>query len=713
MRLSLILCSLISCALAACSSVTAADAQDSALSGVAPAASQPTPPPIAPAEGTQTVRSPDGALQLTLQDSAGDPEWSASFDGEAILRPAKLGLRFLEAGNFGKGFIITGAETHTIDTPWEQPWGEQREMREHYNELLVRYSDPENAARYFDVRVRVFDDGLGFRYEVPKLTDDGEVSLIDELTEFSVDEHDTAWWIEAGNYNRYEYIYHTTEAAAIDRAHTPMTLRTAKGTHITFHEAELVDYAAMWLDQQRPGVFKASLVPWSDGIRVKKTGAFVTPWRTVQVSHDAKGLLNSHLILNLNEPNKLGDVSWVKPGRYVGIWWCMHIKKCTWSSGPEHGATTERTKAYIDFAAKYGFDGVLVEGWNEGWDGDWFHNGALFSFTKPYPDYDIDELSRYAAEKGVRLIGHNETSGNVTNYENQMEDAFALYEKLGITQVKTGYVADGGGIQRQDENGIWRYEWHDSQFMARHYLRVVEEAAKHHISIDTHEPIKDTGLRRTYPNWITREGARGQEYNAWGYPHLNPPEHETILPWTRMMSGPMDFTPGIFDLTFDGPDADNRVQTTLAKQLALYVVLYSPIQMAADLPENYEARPAAFEFITHVPTDWEQSLAIAGEVGEYVAYARQERGGRDWFIGAVTDENGRSLSLDTDYLDDGTTYQARVWADGPNADWKTAPYDMSIYTQTVRKGDKIDLHLAPGGGAAVWLTPVAGMTAGQ
>ncbi|MCA8901280.1 MAG: glycoside hydrolase family 97 protein [Hyphomonas sp.] len=670
----------------------------------APEALAPTLPAIAQAEGAQSVASPDGRLQVTLSDEGGTPRWSATFAGEEILRPGRLGFRFLEAGNLEAGLVITGAETRSVDTEWEQPWGEQRLMREHYNELLVRLSDPVDSARYFDVRVRVFDDGLGFRYEVPQLTADGAISIIDELTEFAIDDHDTAWWIEAGNYNRYEYIYHTTDAAAVDRAHTPMTVRTNKGTHITFHEAALVDYAGMWLDQQRPGVFKASLVPWSDGVRVKKDGAFITPWRTVQVSADAKGLLNSDLILNLNEPNKLGDVSWVEPGRYVGIWWCMHIAKCTWGSGDSHGATTERTKEYIDFAAKYGFDGVLVEGWNIGWDGDWFNNGALFSFTKPYPDFDIEEITRYGAEKGVRLIGHNETSGNVTNYEAQLEDAFALYEKLGIRQVKTGYVADGGGIQRQDEDGVWRYEWHDGQFMARHHLHVVEEAAKYHVSINAHEPIKDTGLRRTYPNWISREGARGQEYNAWGYPHLNPPEHETILPWTRMMSGPMDFTPGIFDLT-GRPDGPNRVQTTLAKQLALYVVLYSPIQMAADLPENYEARPEALEFITRVPTDWEQSLAIAGQVGEYVAYARQEREGRDWFVGAVTDENGRTVTLDTSWLEPDTAYTAKVWADGPAADWETAPYDLSIYTQPIRQGDPFTLTLAPGGGAAVWLTP--------
>lgn len=674
-----------------------------------PAASQPLVPDPASLElaplPAQSVSSPDQQITVLLDAENGVPTWSVARGEETIIYPSPLGFRFLETESLDRGMIITAATRGSADKTWEQPWGEQRVMHERYEELLVRFSESGDPDRFFDVRVRVFDDGVGFRYEVPKLTADGPISIIDELTEFRVDDSATAWWIESGNYNRYEYLYRTTPVSAIDRAHTPMTIRTEEGTHVTFHEAALVDYAGMWLDRQRPGTLKASLVPWSDGVRVKKEGAFITPWRTVQISPDAKGLLNSDLILNLNEPNKLGDVSWVEPGRYIGIWWCMHINACTWGSGPLHGATTERTRQYIDFAAEHGFSGVLVEGWNIGWDGDWFNNGELFSFTEPYPDFNIEELARYGAEKGVRLIGHHETSGNVTNYENQLDDALDLYERLGITQVKTGYVADGGNIRRKDENGIWRNEWHDGQFMAHHHLKVVQEAAERHISVNPHEPIKDTGLRRTYPNWISREGARGQEFNAWGYPQLNPPEHETILPWTRMMAGPMDFTPGIFDLTFQGPDGDNRVQTTLAKQLALYVVLYSPIQMAADLPENYLERPDAFEFIKHVPTDWEQSIAIAGEVGEYVAYARQERGSEDWYIGAVTDEQGRILSLPTDYLEPGRTYSARIWADGPEADWKSAPYDMSIHTRTVRHGDTLTLPLAPGGGVAIWLTP--------
>jgi alpha-glucosidase len=343
---------------------------------------------------------------------------------------------------------------------------------------------------------------------------------------------------------------------------------------------------------------------------------------------------------------------------------------------------------------------VLVEGWNLGWDGDWFHNGDLFSFTEAYPDFDIEAVSRHGLERGVRLIGHHETSGNVSNYAAQMGAAYDLYQRLGVRQVKTGYVADGGDIKRVDEDGVARYEWHDGQFMVGEYLRSVTEAAKRKISINTHEPVKDTGLRRTYPNWISREGARGQEFNAWGDPG-NPPEHAAILPYTRMLAGPMDFTPGIFDLTFEGPDGEHRVNSTLAKQLALYVTLYSPIQMAADLPENYEARPDAFQFIVDVPTDWEQSIALAGEVGDYVAFARQERGGEDWYLGAVTDENARTLELPLDFLAPGRRYDARVYRDGEGADWRSKPHAIVIETVEVTAADTLELWLAPGGGAAV------------
>ncbi|MEX2124061.1 MAG: glycoside hydrolase family 97 protein [Woeseia sp.] len=647
------------------------------------------------------LRSPDGEIVFSIDvDGKGSPRYSVSYRDEMVIEDSRLGMRFQAQHGFDAGFHVATTREDSSDGTWEQPWGERKTVVDRHNELLVEFESIERPVRRFSIRIRAFDDGVGFRYEVPQQSNYSKVNIVDELTEFHLPGDATAWWIPGRRYNRYEYLYNTTDLEEIGMAHTPMTVRLPSGTHLSIHEAALVDYAAFVLDQRRPNVFQANLTPWSDGIRVRTETPFKSPWRTVQISPDAVGLLNSSLILNLNEPNALGDVSWVEPGKYVGIWWGMHIGTRTWGSGPKHGATTEETRRYMDFAAKYGFDGVLVEGWNIGWDGDWFSNGDVFSFTEAYPDFDIEEITDYAAEKGVRLIGHHETSGGVTNYERQMSDAYDLYESLGVRKVKTGYVADAGGIKRVDRNGIAHYEWHDGQFTVNHHLRAVKEAAKHRISLNPHEPIKDTGLRRTYPNWLSREGARGQEYNAWGEPP-NPPEHAAILPYTRMLSGPMDFTPGIFDLTFKGADSPFRVQTTLAKQLALYVVIYSPIQMAADLPENYEERPDAFQFIVDVPTDWEESIAVAGEVGDFVAIARKERDGVDWYLGALTDEEQRELSIPLSFLDSGATYTAEIYRDGDDAHWRSDPYDLIIERREFSSGDVLSLNLAAGGGAAI------------
>jgi alpha-glucosidase len=438
-------------------------------------------------------------------------------------------------------------------------------------------------------------------------------------------------------------------------------------------------------------------------VPVRVGGEFVTPWRTIQIADSAVGLINSDIILNLNEPNVLGDVSWVEPGKYVGIWWGMHINTMTWESGELHGATTENAREYIDFAAENGFDGVLIEGWNLGWDGNWFVNNEVFDFTTPYPDFDLEGVAAYARERGVRLVGHHETSAGVSNYEDQMEDAFDLYERLGVRQVKTGYVDDAGGMTRRDADGHIRYEWHDGQFAVNHHLRVLQAAAERRISINAHEPVKDTGLRRTYPNAITREGARGQEYNAWGVPP-NPPEHVAILPYTRMLSGPFDYTPGIFDMTSYADRMEGaRVSHTLAKELALYVVIYSPVQMVADLPENYERFDDAFDFIRAVPADWEESIALDGEIGEHIVFARQERGSDDWYLGALTDEDPRELSVALDFLEEGRTYTATIWRDAQDAHWDTNPYAYEIEERQVTAADTLDLSLAPGGGAAVRL----------
>jgi len=405
----------------------------------------------------------------------------------------------------------------------------------------------------------------------------------------------------------------------------------------------------------------------------------------------------SDLILNLNEPNKLGDVSWVRPFKYVGIWWAMHLGTRTWASGPKHGATTAETKRYIDFAAANGFRGVLVEGWNKGWDGDWFARGDEFSFTEPYPDFDIVALAAYAKKKGVHLIGHHETAGNIANYEKQLGPALDLYQKLGIDAVKTGYVADAGGIQALEADGRIHFEWHDGQAMSNHHLLVVTEAAKRHISVDAHEPIKDTGLRRTYPNWVSREAARGMEYNAWGDP-VNPPEHECNLVFTRLLGGPMDFTPGVLTLRGSG---GRRIQSTIAKQLALYVVIYSPIQMAADLPENYARFAKPFQFIRDVPVDWADTRVLNGEVGDYVTFARKDRNSEDWYLGAITDEQPRTLTVPLAFLDAGRKYTATIYRDGADAGFEGNPASIEIESRAVTRQDTLMVKLAPGGGQAI------------
>lgn len=654
----------------------------------------PVPTPIARAG----IASPDGRIRFELTSASGQPAYAVTLDGAEIIAPSRLGLRFAEGADLDEGLVITAMSEASADETWEQPWGERRLVRDRHNELLISLRDSGGAARGYDLRVRVFDSGVGFRYEVP---DTGPRAVVDEITRFNVDGDATAWWTPAGEFNRLEYTYRTTPVSEIPRANTPLTLRLEDGTHLAIHEAALVNYAGMWIDQRRAGELEADLAPRHDGVKARVDGAFVTPWRVIQIADDAPGLANgTDIYLNLNEPNKLGDVSYFTPGKYVGIWWGMHIGAFTWGSGPTHGATTENTKEYIDFAAENGFSGVLVEGWNVGWDGDWFNNGDLFRFAEPYPDFDIEELGRYAAERGVELIGHHETSGNITNYENQMEAAYDLYEANGIHTVKTGYVADGSDLKLVDEGGFARYTWHDSQERVEHDIRVLEAAHAHRIAINAHEPARDTGLRRTYPNAISREGERGMEFNAWGTPP-NTVEHQAVLPFTRMLAGPFDFTPGIFDLMPNGEEDENRVPSTLAKQLALYVTIYSPIQMAADLPENYAAHPGAFQFIRDVPTDWEESITLAGEVGDFVVTARQERGGQDWYLGAVTDEHERKVDLPLDFLTPGLTYRAEMYLDGPGADWDTNPYAIRIESREVTSGDSLGFWMAAGGGVAI------------
>ena len=659
-----------------------------------PAAAQETRP-------QQTAASPNGSIVLTVStDNDQRPTWSLTRKGKLLIAPSKLGFLLTDGIALQRGFAIESAERASADTRWEQPWGERRFVRDRHNELLVRFRQNESwGGHAMNVRFRLFDDGIGFRYELPEQAGLPTAKIADEITEFDIVPKGTAWWITGGEWNRYEQIYQQTPIDAVATAHTPITMRLDDGTHLSFHEAALVDYAGMWFKRVEGQKFRATLSPSSQGPRVVRDLPFATPWRTIRIAGDAAGLVESDLELNLNEPNKLGDVSWFKPMKYIGIWWGMIRGDWSWAEGPKHGATTERTKQYIDFAAKHGFGGVLVEGWNKGWNGNWFGHGDEFSFTQPTPDFDLKAVTDYGRKKGVQLIGHHETGGNIAVYEAQLDDAMKLYGRLGVGTVKTGYVADAGGIIAPGGTpGATAMEWHDGQRQVRHHLKVVETAAKYHVAVNPHEPVKDTGLRRTWPNWVAREGARGMEYNAWGA-FANGPDHVPTLVYTRMLSGPMDYTPGV--LSLEGANGA-PLASTLAKQLGLYLALYTPIQMAADFIENLEAHPRELEFIKMVPADWSESRLIAGEVGDYAIFARKDRNSADWYVGGVNDATARTLTLSFDFLDPGKTYTATIWKDGEGATYLTdARHRIAYDTIKVKKGDTYKLWLAPGGGAAM------------
>lgn len=655
------------------------------------------------AETVATVTSPNKRLAVALElDNDGRPSYAVSRAGKSVIGSSRLGFILADAPKLDRNFKLASQSSRSFDESWDQPWGEWKTIRNHFNELRARFTEKGEAGRSLDVLFRVYDDGIGFRYEFPDQPNLKRVNIVEELTQFAVAEAATAWWIPAIEWNREEYLYNKSSIDAVGLAQTPMTIKTASGLHVAFHEAALVDYSAMNLQKVEGGLLKAVLTPSASGPKVSRMAPFPTPWRTMQISDDSAGLYMSNLILNLNEPNKIGDVAWVKPRKYVGIWWGMHLETQSWATGPKHGATTKNALELIDFAAKHGFPGMLVEGWNVGWDGDWFGNGEAFSFTQPTPDFDIQKVAAYGKAKGVKIIGHHETSANAAHYEDQMADGFALYERLGVDTVKTGYVSDAGGMKVKLPDGRISYEWHEGQASARHHLKVVTEAAKYRIAINAHEPIKDTGLRRTYPNWISREGARGMEYNCWAQPK-NSPAHEANLVFTRMLAGPMDFTPGILSLKGRG---DSDILSTIAKQLALYVVIYSPIQMVADLPENYVKYPEAFQFIKDVPTDWADTRVLAGEIGDYVAFARKNRAGNDWYVGAIGDEEARTMTVKLDFLDPGKPYTAEIYRDGDDADYRTEKrHAIVIDTKKVRMGDSLTLVLAPGGGQAIRLVP--------
>ncbi|TFW19356.1 glycoside hydrolase family 97 protein [Massilia arenosa] len=651
------------------------------------------------------VSSPGHVLDVTVQLTGdGRLAYEVQRKGKPLIAPSRLGFILTNAPALDGGFSLAGQSVSEHDDTWEQPWGERRYVRNHYKELRVDVAQRSVNGRKLAVVFRVFDDGIGFRYEFPNQPQLGDVKIADELTEFVVAPPATAWWQPAGELLALEYPITKTPLREVGMANTPMTIRTEDGTHVAFHEAALVDYASMWLRKVEGQKLRAHLAPSSTGPAVERHGAFTTPWRTLQIADNAADLYMSDLILNLNEPNKLGNVSWVKPTKFVGVWWEMHLDQTTWASGKRHGATTANTKRYIDFAAKNGFGGVLVEGWNKGWDGNWVGYQSNFSYTQAYPDFDLKAVTAYAKSKGVRLIGHHETGGNIANYEKQMDAGYKLYASLGVDSIKSGYVTDAGTALFPEKNGKTHFGFTDSQEGSRHYLKAVTEAARYRIAIDTHEPIKDTGLRRTYPNWLSREGARGMEFNAWGNP-INGVDHEVNLVFTRMLSGPMDYTPGILSLA---GQKGKPLNSTQAKQLASFVVIYSPVVMAADLIENYEKYPGPFKFIKDVPADWADTRVLHGQMGEYATIARKDRRSDDWYVGSVTDGNARTLALPLSFLDAGRSYVAEIYRDGDTADYRNEHrFDIVIEKKTVTAADTLALKLAPGGGQAIRFSPAS------
>jgi alpha-glucosidase len=662
-------------------------------------------PKAAGAQVGLRVASPDGKNVVTVMVRDGALQYTVDRAGRPFILPSRLGFEFRGAPPLGDSVRIVDSARTTADETWTQPWGEVARVRDHHNELRVTAEEMTSRRRRFTMAFRVFDDGVAFRYELPEQPNLGDFAISDERTEFALADNARAWSIPSNRprLDRSEMLFTAGPVSTLDSIQTPVTLELQDGhTVAVIHEADLVDYPRMFLAGRgmEDLTLRAALAPMADGVKARGRTPFRTPWRTIQIADKLTDLVPSLLGLKLNPPSAIANTSWIKPMKYVGIWWGMHLNVWTWSSGPKHGATTENTKRYIDFAAKNGFGGVLVEGWNVGWDGDWVANRNAFSFTKPYADYDLPGVAAYAKQKGVQLIVHNETSGGLANYERQLDSAYTLYQSLGVRAIKTGYVADTMGGNHS----------HYSQVAVRHHRKVIETAAKYGIMVDVHEPIHDTGERRTYPNMMSREGARGQEYNAWSGDGGNPPEHESVLFFTRLTDGPMDFTPGIFDLQMKRVTGtpksfrEPHVRTTLAKQLALYVVLYSPVQMAADLIENYEGQPA-FKFIRDVAVDWDTTRVIDGKIGDYVVVARRERNAPMWYIGAITDEVGRTFDVPLSFLTPGKRYVAEVYADGPGANWVNNPLPVTITSRSVDATTRLHMVLAPGGGQAIRIKP--------
>ena len=633
----------------------------------------------------ERVTSPDGQISVTVGLKSGKPYYMVNYQNRPIVIPSHLGF-LLDDGEVGKSMRQVGKQTCTKDETWHQPWGEEVEVRNHYKELTLRLQEQSGSKRQMSVVFRVFDDGVGFRYILHGINKGKEYQIQDELTEITLAHDAKAWSIPTNRTAYFEGIYTPSLLSQKDTVCTPLTIEYEDSLFLALHEAALEDYASVNLTPRASaeGVkLLTALTPWQNGVKVYCKGETKSPWRTILIGKTAGELMTNRVMLNLNEPSRIEDTSWIEPGRYIGIWWSIHKKENTWEMGPTHGATTQNVKRYMDFAARHGFSGVLAEGWNPGWG-----EGELISYLKTYPDFDMEEVCRYGASKGVRFIGHTETWGNSRLLEQQMDSAFAWYSRLGIRAVKTGYVGqlfDGKELAK-------------SQYGIRHYRKVIETAAKYHIMIDNHEPAMPTGIQRTWPNLMTQEGVRGQEYSAWDRRGGNPPAHTVTLPFTRCLAGPTDFTPAIFN--FSEVVRGTHPHSTLAKQLGEFVVIYSPLQMAADAIENYEGQPA-LTFIESCPTTWGKTLVPNGEIGKYVTVARKERGGDRWFVGSITNEEARQIDLPLGFLEAGKQYRAIIYEDGPDADYERNPYPMTIRQVPVTNQSVLTLKLARSGGAAV------------
>lgn len=680
----------------------------------------------------QTLQSPSGAVKIKFSLLNGKPAYEVFYKNKPVVATSSLGIKLKEGGDLLADFVVENNNQKVVNETWQPVLGEQSNIKNNYNELTINLLQKPTKRR-MNLIFRVYNEGVAFRYEFPKQPNLNYFIISDEASEFNLTGDHKAFWLP-GDFDSQEYPYMETKLSEVNTekidmnngiglksiagkyvVQSPLMMKTADKIYMNIFEAAVVNYPVMHLDLV-PNEFKlkSRLVPNAIGDKAYLQAPCVSPWRTIMVSDDARDIVSSKMIFNLNEPSKIEDTSWIKPMKYVGIWWEMHVGKSTWDyAGSQnaqnaadgqlkptgkHGATTENTKRYIDFAAKHGFDGVLVEGWNVGWE-DWFGNWKenVFDFTTPYPDFDLKAVNDYAKSKGIKMIMHHETSGSVANYERHLDRAMDLMKKYGYPAVKSGYV---GRI-------IPRGEFHDGQTMVNHYNYVAQRMADNKLMVNSHESSRPTGYSRTYPNYIAAEAARGNEFNAWSVG--NPPMHETILPFTRLLGGPMDYTPGIFEIKmsfYDPNKPKEQVHTTLAKQLALYVTMYSPLQMAADLPENYEKHLDAFQFIKDVAVDWQDSKYLEAEPGDYLTVARKDKKSENWFLGAITDENARDTEIKLDFLSPDKKYKAIIYQDGKDADWLKNPQSYMIKTMQVTAKSKIKLHLANGGGTAISFQPI-------